>query len=123
MNRPMPMEGVWEAILLTEAAGEPYQGKVGVAEVLRNRGWDPKGFVGIRRRDLQRFLSEQPQWAHAQARRALRQARAGSNLTRRATHFENVELFGTPSWARRMEKTARIGRLTFFREKVGDSLM
>ena len=118
---PSSSESLWEAILLTEAAGEPYEGKVGVAEVLRNRGWDPAGFVGIRRRDLHRFLSNQPGWAHAQARGALRQARAGSNLTRNATHFENVEVFGPPSWAREMEQTVRIGRLTFYKKRGGST--
>ena len=116
-------EGVWEAVVLTEAAGEPYEGKVGVAEVIRNRGWSQEGFIGIQRRDVRRFLSQQPAWVHEQARRALREARAGSNLTRRATHFENVEAFGRPVWERNMEVTSKIGRLIFFRERsVQDDL-
>ena len=108
---------VEEAIVVTEAAGEPFRGKVGVAEVIRNRGWNRQGFSGLKRRDLRSFLSRQPRWVYEEARKALRSARAGSNLTRRATHFENVKAFGKPPWADEMEQTARIGRLTFYRPR------
>lgn len=121
MASPMmmrPPEAVWEAIVVTEAAGEPYAGKVGVAEVIRNRGWRAAGFSGLQRRGVRQFLSQQPAWVHEQARRALREARAGSNRARRATHFENVEAFGRPPWARAMEVTAKIGRLTFFKPRA-----
>ena len=108
---------VWETIIMTEASGESYEGQVAVAEVLRNRAWDPRGFVGLRRPDAARFVAQQPPAVRARARQALRTARAGSNLVRGATFFENVEAFGAPAWARRMEATAKIGRHTFFREK------
>lgn len=114
---PPPPKALWEAIVLTEAAGEPFECQVGVAEVLRNRSWNHRGFAGIRRKDLRQFLSRQPTWVHAQVKKALRAAQQGSDLTRQATHFENVEAFGLPRWARRMERTARLGRLTFFREQ------
>jgi len=112
-------ENVLETVIITEAGGEPYEGKVGVAEVMRNRGWGLEGFAGIRRSDLHQFLSRQPAWAYDQARQALQEARAGSNLTRRATHFENVQTFGPPAWAREMEVTVKIGQLTFFKKRHG----
>ncbi len=112
-----PPRQLLEAIVITEAAGEPFACKVGVAEVLRNRRWNPEGFAGIRRRDLNRFLQKQPDWVHRQAREALEAAENGSNLSRQATHFENVEAFGRPRWARSMDQTIKLGRLTFFRER------
>lgn len=108
---------ICEEILITEAAAEPYEAKVGVAEVLRNRGWNSKGFVGIKRNDKSQFVARQPDWVHSQTQRALKAAKEGSNLTQSATHFENVEAFGYPDWAKDMKKTVKIGKLTFFREK------
>ena len=32
-----------------------------------------------------------------------------------ATHYENVEAFGVPSWAKRMRVVAKVGDHTFFR--------
>ena len=107
-----------EEIVLTEAAGEPMECKIGVAEVLRNRRWDPRGFAGIQRTDLQRFLQSQPTRAHQEAKKAVEKARNGSDLTHQATHFENIEAFGVPPWARSMEKTTRLGQLTFFKERA-----
>ncbi len=113
----LQQERAWEAVIMTEAAGESYEGQVAVAEVLRNRGWTPRGFAGIRRPDLAHFLAQQPPTVRARAQQALRMARAGSNLVGGATAFENVETFGLPRWAGTMEATAKIGRHTFFREK------
>ncbi len=110
-------ESTLEAVIISEAAGEPYEGKVGVAEVLRNREWSVRGFSGIQRKDLDQFLLAQPDWTRQQARRALQKAREGSNLTRNATHFENVEQFGLPRWAKEMEVTVKIGSHTFFRKR------
>ncbi|MBI3317799.1 MAG: cell wall hydrolase [Candidatus Omnitrophica bacterium] len=108
-----------EAVVMAESSGEPYEGKLAVAEVLRNRDWDPEGFTGMRRKDLSLFLSRQPASARLEAKKALQAARAGSNLTGHATHFENIEAFGFPRWEREMERTAKIGRHTFFRQRKG----
>lgn len=110
-------EAVYEAIVLTEAGGEPFEGKVAVAEVLRNRGWDTKGFIGIKRRDLQGWLDRNCNATEDRrlSRFAIDRALGGSNITFGATHFENVEAFGWPKWAKRMKVTAKIGRHTFFK--------
>ena len=117
LNGGLRQEALWEAIVITEASSESYAGKLAVAEVLRNRGWSPKGFAGIKRKDLSSFLLEQPPSVRAEAKEALRAARRGSNITGAATHFENVEQFGLPGWAKRMETTAKIGSHTFFKVK------
>lgn len=102
------------AVVLTEAAGEGYRGKVAVAEVLRNRGWKTSGFCGLQRKNLPAFLKKNAR-QRAAARRAIRAALAGSNLSGGATHYENVRRFGKPKWASRMAVTARLGKHTFYK--------
>lgn len=109
-------EGIYEAIVLTEAAGEPFEGKLAVAEVLRNREWRTEGFAGLLRHNLPAFLAKNrtPEMDR-ECRLAVRRVLAGSNLSGGATHFENVEAFGWPKWARGMRVTAKIGRHTFLK--------
>lgn len=102
------------AVVLTEAAGEKFAGQVAVAEVLRNRDWDTRAFMGLRRKNLAAFLRRHES-CRPQAVRAIETARRGSNLTRGATHFDNTVEFGWPDWAHEMVVTARIGHHTFFR--------
>jgi spore germination cell wall hydrolase CwlJ-like protein len=33
-----------------------------------------------------------------------------------ATHFENIEKFGTPYWAKNMKKIGKIGKHTYYEE-------
>ncbi len=111
-------EDLFEAIVITEAGGERFEGQVAVAEVLRNRGWNPQGFVGVRGKEIHRFLSEQPRAVRMKAKKAIRFARAGSDLAHGATHFENIEAFGVPFWVLDgMEVTATIGNHTFFHQR------
>lgn len=102
------------AVVLTEAAGERFVGQVAVAEVLRNRNWDTREFMGLRRKNLAAFLRRHESY-RPQALRAIETARRGSNLTRGATHFDNTAQFGWPDWSREMVVTAQIGHHTFFR--------
>lgn len=41
---------------------------------------------------------------------------AKSNLTKGATHWENVKAFGKPKWASKMKKTVTIKDHVFFAE-------
>ena len=103
-------------LVLTEAAGEGLRGQIAVAEVLRNRDWNTRGFCGLRRRNLRSFLRREA-FQRSTARRAVRIALSGSNLSRGATHYENARRFGTPRWAARMTVTTRIGRHTFYADR------
>ena len=109
------LEETYVQIILSEAAGEPMDGQIAVCEVLRNRHWSTRGFAGIKRADLRKWLARQAPEAFDRAGTAYRRARAGSQLAGGATHFENVEAFGTPWWAEKMTKVAKIGRHTFFK--------
>lgn len=100
-------------LVLTEAAGEGLRGQTAVAEVLRNRNWNTRGFSGLRRKNLGSFLKAEAR-QRSNARRAIRAALKGSNLSGGATHYENVVKFGRPRWASKMTITTRVGRHTFF---------
>ena len=105
-----------EKVLIAEAASEGYDGLYAVACVMRNRGWKLDGFSGTERHDLDVFVANQPertrQWAH-HIRRVLQTG--GLDRTGGATHYENVEDFGTPWWAKGQTPTVKIGRHTFWR--------
>ena len=109
-------EETYVQIIITEASGEPLDGQIAVCEVLRNRHWSTRGFAGIKRPDLREWLSKQTPGTIDRALAAYRRARAGSQITKGATHFENVEAFGTPYWAKGMTRVGKIGRHTFFKE-------
>lgn len=95
--------------IVGEAAGEPYLGKVAIAEAIRNRG-NLNGVYGLARAA---FISAQPKWAHEDARRAWDES-ARSNLVKGADHWESVD-FKTPAWAPKMICTAQIGKHRFYR--------
>ena len=109
-------EAIYVQVILTEAAGESEEGQVAVGEVLRNRHWSLRGFAGLKRPDLKQFLAGQNVQAVARAQRSLLRARGGSHIVGGATHFENVEAFGMPWWAKKMRVTAKISHHTFFKE-------
>lgn len=98
--------------IIGEAADQGFHGMVGVAEVIRRRG-NLKGLYGLKRES---FISSQPKWVHDMAKKAWEES-SKSNLTKGATHFENVKAFGVPSWAKSMTKTATIKDHTFYREE------
>ena len=102
------------AVIITEAGGEPFEGQVGVAEVLRNRGWNTQGFCGLRGHQL---AACRDPVLRSRADRAITQAKNGSAITKGATHFENIEAFGWPKWSRGMVVTAKIGHHTFMKKK------
>ena len=98
--------------ILGEARGEGYDGMYAVACALRNRG-HLKGVYGLRARLHPNDLKLAPT-----ALKAWKNSLCGKDVTHGATHWENVEEFGTPFWAKAMTKTCKIGRHTFFRETL-----
>jgi spore germination cell wall hydrolase CwlJ-like protein len=94
--------------IVGEAAGEGADGMLAVACAIRNRG-TLRGVYGARNP----MTARQPGWVWQQARAAW--ARSVTNdVTRGATHWENVRVFGRPSWAASMSVTTNIGRHTFY---------
>lgn len=111
------MEDTYVALLVSEAGDQGYGGLLAVAEVLRNRGWRTAGFSGLHRKELHDFVSRQPRRVFRDARRAIAEARRGSDTVKGATHFDNVGAFGRPRWASGMRQVAEVGSHVFWRER------
>lgn len=94
--------------IVGEAEGESYVGKVAIAEAIRNRG-TLKGVYGVN--SLR--LAKSPKWVWKDAEKAWRES-AHTNLVNGADHWESTD-FKVPSWAKKMTKTATIGKHVFYR--------
>lgn len=104
-----------EQTLVAEAASEGYLGMLGVAEVMRERGWSLRPFCASRRKDLAQFVARQGAKVRQQAHQAVEAAKAGSRTVKGSTHYENIEAFGVPSWAKGQPVVAKVGHHTFYR--------
>ena len=98
--------------IMGEARGEPFIGKVALAEAIRNRG-HLRGVYGLK--VPMSKLNKEPAWVWADARRAWEESKK-TNLTKGASFWENTDDFGMPYWSKGMVMTAKIGRHRFFRE-------
>lgn len=118
-EQPFP-DNDYIATNIAEAANQGIDGMHAVSNVIRNRGMSLQGFSGYNRvkkfGGADAYLAAQPRWIVDRATRAWKES-ADRDITNGATHFENVEAFGLPRWARDMDTTAKIGAHTFFREK------
>jgi|SRR5215218_1007491 len=120
--------------VMGEAAGQPYEGKVAVAAVIRTRvlsgrwGHTVRDVVlarkqfepwGRRCRELMRLSPESPGWAEAS--RAVDAALAADDPTAGATHFAAVHTVRKRrnrrglSWIAQLTSVCRIGSHTFGR--------
>lgn len=100
--------------LIAEAAGEGELGMQAVAEVYRRRR-SLRPFSGSRKKNLEVFVRKQGPGIWKAAERAWDRSEK-SNITKGATHFENVKAFGRPPWAGRMRIVIVIGKHSFFKE-------
>ena len=114
--------------LVLEAGGEGYEGMVAVGEVIRNRAkrgdlspvevvTRPKQFsCWNRARNAKEALARVSDQTLQRAYMAW-EASSESNLTGGATHYANLGLC-SPNWARKLERTAKVGQHTFFKERA-----
>lgn len=109
---------IWK-VLLAEAADQGYDGMYAVACVIRNRGGNLNGFYGAKRKDLDSFCKRQGSYYINLAKKVEQEVfREGArDVTGGATHFENLQRFGTPYWVKKMVITCKIGRHTFYKPK------
>jgi spore germination cell wall hydrolase CwlJ-like protein len=107
--------------LAGEAGGEGYLGMYAVACVIQNRAKKSHlstskvikgGFYGRTSKGARKAFSAQKKAILG----LVSQVGSLKDITNGATHFENVEYFGYPSWTKSMIKTCKIGRHTFFKE-------
>lgn len=94
--------------IVGEAEGESYRGKLAIAEALRNRG-HVRGVYGV----SSPRLSKAPKWVWVEAEKAWKES-ANTNLVKGADHWESTD-FKVPTWAKKMTKTAIIGKHVFYR--------
>jgi hypothetical protein len=112
-------------ILIGEAADQGALGMQAVAEVVRRRN-TASAFSTLRRKDLDVFIKKQAAWYKSARKQDLYalaldawKKSAGSNLTKDATLYENIDAFGFPkSWDKsKVTAVAKVGKHTFFRER------
>ena len=117
---------LWKAVF-GEAVGEGYAGMYAVACCFRNRE-----LAGMCRgscaenKELDVFINKHPKIYRVLAKMAVKKAykKGAKDTTKGATHFENIEAFGVPKYARNKQGhfntskytiTAKIGRHIFFK--------
>jgi len=113
-------ENLWKG-LIAEAVGEGKEGMYAVACCVKNRlkrGLN-HGLCGLKRKDLDIFVRKQGVKYERLAKNIIEEVfkRDGQDVTKGATHYEAVEKYGLPYWAKDMQKTTKIGCHTFYREK------
>lgn len=113
-----PEPQYWQ-VIMAEAVSEGYDGMYAVACVIRNRGGGLRGFMGAKRPDLGSFVKKQGQRYICMAKEIQEKVFDGDgpDITKGATHFENIGRFNVPYWAKEMQITCKIGNHTFFKEK------
>ena len=124
------------ATIWQEARGEDFEGKVGVAEVIRNRikpgksvasvVLKPFQFSGWNTKDPNRVPSmsiDDEDQGVQECQEAWQKAKDGSDLTLGAEHYLNERLVrkmrggGLPGWVETLEQTVIIGNHTFYRRR------
>lgn len=98
--------------IIGEAEGEPYQGKVAVAEVIRRRG-SLKGVYGLKAPRVVKKLYSQK--TYDECARAWDES-VNTNYSQSATHWEGTA-FPSPYWAKNMIVTVTIGGQRFYKER------
>ncbi len=96
--------------IVGEAGNQGYKGMLAVGAAIRNRG-TLRGVYGVKNP----IVDKQPQWVFNMAAKAWNESRT-NDITRGATHWENVKAFGKPYWAKKMTQTIVIKDHTFFKK-------
>jgi hypothetical protein len=109
---------LWQGLIAEDVAGG-YQGMYAVACCVRNRlntGLNT-GLCGLKRKDLNAFVNRQPKKYHKIAKQIVKKVfeENSPDITGGGTHYEAVEKYGLPRWAKKMVRTVKIGEHTFFR--------
>ncbi len=110
---------IWQG-LIAEDVGGGYRGMYAVACVVRNRqavGLN-HGLCAMKRKDLDTFCKKQGKKYEVMAKEIVRKVfvENSPDVTNGATHYEAVERYGVPYWAKSMRIVARIGEHTYYRE-------
>lgn len=100
--------------ILGEARGEDYQSMVAIAEFIRKNGHDR--LIGCTAKIPNK------DWVYMEKTGIIQRAfkawhnSVDTNLVKNSTHFENIEAFGVPYWAKNMTIVSKVGPHTFYKE-------
>lgn len=121
-------DNLWKGLIAEDIKGG-YEGMYAVACCVRNRlnNGLSVGLVALKRKDLDAFVKREVDYGvhkyntnyELVAKDIVNKVfeENGKDITKGATHYENVECFGVPYWARTMFRTIKIGHHTFYKEK------
>ena len=111
---------MWKC-LVAESASEGYRGMKTVALVYRNRleRGMRLGCSGLKRRNLNAFIKKEGRRKEILAKRVVKEVFEENckDFTGGATHYENLESFPTPKWAKDMIIIRKEGKHTLYKEK------
>jgi Cell wall hydrolyses involved in spore germination len=113
-------DNLWKG-LIAEAVSEGPDGMYAVACVVRNRlnaGMNT-GLVALKRKDLDGFVKREGRKTELIAKAIVEKVfyKNSPDVTCGATHYEAIQKYGTPRWARQMVVTTKIGCHTFYKQK------
>lgn len=108
----------WQGLIAEDVSGG-YQGMYAVACCVRNRlniGMT-MGLVGLKRKDLDAFVKRQGVKYELMAKDIVRKVfyENAPDITKGATHYENIERFGIPYWAKDMVRIVKVKSHTFYK--------
>jgi hypothetical protein len=112
-------ENLWQGLIAEDVAGG-YKGMYAVACVVRNRterGMN-HGLCAMKRKDLSTFCRKQGKKYEVMAKEIVHKVfiENSPDITNGADHYEAVERYGMPKWAKSMKVVARIGEHTYFKQ-------
>jgi spore germination cell wall hydrolase CwlJ-like protein len=115
---------LWQG-LVAEATSEGYQGMYAVACVVRNRleiGMNT-GLCGLKRKNLNAFCKREGIKREKEAKEIVNLVfeQGSKDITNGAIHFECIEKYGMPLWAKTMIITCKVGEHTFFKPNQSKS--
>ena len=115
-----PPKDLWQG-LIGEAVSEGYEGMYAVACVYKNRinkGMS-LGCVALKRKDLNQFIKKQGVKYERMAKSIIEKVfyQNAEDITKGAIHYENIERFGIPYWAKDMIITCKIRNHTFYKRR------
>lgn len=110
---------LWKGII-AESVSEGEIGMRAVTHCYKNRleAGMSLGCVGLKRKDLDQFVKRQGVKYERMAKSIVEEAflSDSKDITKGATHYENLVDFPEPYWAASMKKTVTIGKHTFYKE-------
>lgn len=97
--------------IMGEASNQGRRGMLYVACAIRNRG-HLGGVYGLKAK----HIDNEPRWVWQMAAEEWERSK-NKDITNGATHWENINAYGTPYWVKSMNKVAEYKDHVFYKEK------